>query len=57
MIALISTLSSLSTVCVLEYLRTPPTAAYAELNSWDLDIINRTLQSIDANVRKILNKM
>lgn len=30
MIALISALSSISTVCLFEYIRTPPTAAYAD---------------------------
>lgn len=48
-IALISALSSLSTICVVEYLRTPPTAAYA-LESWDLDQIVQALHRIESAV-------
>lgn len=56
MIALISALSSLSTACVFEYLRTPPTAAYA-LESHDLNPILQILRNIDSTVSSIYKMM
>lgn len=56
MIALISALSSLSTVCIFEYLRTPPKEAYA-LESYDLDPILHILRNIDSTVSRIYKKM
>lgn len=65
MIALISVLSSVSTIYVVEYLRTPPTAAYAAIGDIrdhdmlfsimnDVDRINNNVKKIYENTDKLL---
>lgn len=53
MIALISALSSTGTVCAIEFLRTPPTAAYAAASSRDMEVIIKLLQNIEILLDKI----
>lgn len=53
MIALISALSSTGTVCAIEFLRTPPTAAYTATSSQDMEVIIKLLQNIEILLDKI----
>lgn len=53
MIALISALSGTGTVCAIEFLRTPPAAAYAAASRQEMEVIIKLLQNIEILLDKI----